>query len=470
MSYRKPSIYTFLLVGLLSFTFAYFSITYWISQKQAIHEIEELFDAQLVHSANILFNLLGESVSTIDQSSKHLPIVYHGLETMVPKPDNRSEWNALHYQRKLAYQIFNSDGKLLIKSNSAPSQSLGSQKVGLSRLTIENETWRVITYYDEDWNFWLHVAESESIREELSDELAKKTLLPGLIGLPILLLIITFIVRSGLHPLRVLATHISEREPKNLKPIRLEGMPKEITPVIWSINSLFIRLEEAIAREKKLTADAAHELRTPLSVVMLHAQNALVAKNESDRSDALKELEKGVKRVGRLLEQILTMSKVNPEIIPRTAIDLVAVSKGVVSEMAPVIYERDQEIEWQCDDESIMIEGSDFLLEILLRNLIENSSVYSPELGQIRVSALRQPESGKVVLRVEDSGPGISPEDLPKITDRFYRIQQGEGKGAGLGLALVKSIVEFHGGDLEFTHSSMGGLNVCVTLPLVNAH
>jgi len=141
MPYRKFSIYKFLLVGLLSFTFAYFSITYWVSQKQAVHEIEELFDAQLLHSANILFNLLGESVSTIDQDSKHLPVVYHGLESMVAEPSSRTEKNALRYQRKLAYQIFNPDGKLLIKSNSAPDEPLGTQKIGISRITLSDHVW-----------------------------------------------------------------------------------------------------------------------------------------------------------------------------------------------------------------------------------------------------------------------------------------------------------------------------------------
>jgi len=464
MPYRKPSIYKFLLVGLLSFTFAYFSITYWVSQKQAVHEIEELFDAQLLHSANILFNLLGESVSTIDQDSKHLPVVYHGLESMVAEPSSRTEKNALRYQRKLAYQIFNPDGKLLIKSNSAPDEPLGTQKIGISRIILSDHVWRVVTYYDEDWQFWLHVAESESIREELADEIAKQTLLPGLIGLPIMLLIMMFIIQRGMNPLKSLASMISQRDPKNLQPIDLAKAPKEVRPVVWAINSLLMRLHDAIAREQRLTADAAHELRTPLAVVMLHAQNALAAQEESQRTDSLKELEQGIMRIRRLLEQLLTLSKVNPETIPRIRVNLADIGRNVVAEMAPMVYEQDHEIEWVNEDLDLWINGSDFLLETLIRNLIDNGVMYSPKKGLIRVTTVKN-AAGFLELVVEDSGAGVEEEQLSKLTDRFFRVHQGEGKGAGLGLSLVKSIVEFHGGQLVFTRSDLGGLRVSVAFP-----
>lgn len=458
------SITRVLLVGILSLTVLYISAIYVLSQRQAVHEIEELFDAQLAHSSNILFNLLGESVSTIDQSSKHLPVVYHGLETALKngaqEGDGKDSLNALFYEKKVAYQIFNANGKLLIKSGSAPDTPFANKQPGFSRTELNQEQWRVFSMYDEDWDFWLHVAESEYIREDLAHDIAAQTLLPGLVLLPIILGLLAFIIRIAVNPLKQLAEHISKRDPKNLSPINIEHIPKEMMPVMEAINDLFLRLQDAIKREQRLTADAAHELRTPLSVVMIHAQNALAATNDVDRDSALKELEQGMSRISRLLEQLLTLSKINPESIPLSKLNLLRLTENVIAQMAPKIYEAGEEIEFKYNDalSEVNINGSDFLLEILLRNLIDNASRYSPAGGLIRVEVLST--MTEVILSVEDSGEGVTEADYEKLTERFYRQQQNQSTGAGLGLSLVNSIAQFHAGELSFYKSEMGGLGI----------
>jgi len=464
-SYVFSSMTRVLLVGILSLTVMYILAIYVLSQRQAVHEIEELFDAQLAHSSNVLFNLLGESVSTIDQNNKHLPIVYHGLESALQQgaetKKGRDSINALFYEKKVAYQIFNANGKLLIKSSSAPDSPLAEKISGFSRTLLNEEKWRVFSMYDEDWDFWLHVGESEYIREELAQEIAQHTLLPGLILLPFVLILLVFIIRIAVNPLRQMAVHISRRDPKNLSPIILANSPKEMTPVLDAINDLFIRLQSAIIREQRLTADAAHELRTPLSVVMIHAQNALASQNESDRTSALIELEKGMSRISRLLEQLLTLSKINPETIPKEKLDLVLLSQNIIAQMVPKIYEKNQEIELHYDEKAtFLISGSEFLLEILLRNLIDNASRYSPEEGLITVSVVRLEQT--VLLSIEDSGPGVPEEDFDKLAERFYRQQQNQSTGAGLGLSLVNAITQFHNGDLSFYKSKLGGLGIKV--------
>lgn len=466
------SITALLLVGVLSLTVLYIAAIYLLSQRQAVHEIEELFDAQLAHSSNILFNLLGESVSTIDQSSKHLPIVYHGLESAlrqgVKGENGRDSLNALFYEKKVAYQIFNNKSKLLIKSSSAPNVPFAEKVAGFSRTHLNNEQWRVFSRYDDDWDFWLHVAESEYIREDLAQDIAAQTLLPGLILLPIILVLLTFIIRLSVNPLKVLALHIARRDPKNLDPINLEFTPKEISPVLESINDLLFRLQDAITREQRLTADAAHELRTPLSVVLIHAQNALAADTDSDRNKALAELEEGICRISRLLEQLLTLSKINPETIPLTKLNLSSICQNLIAQMAPKIYESGQEIEFNLDNNKTVFEvyGSEFLLEILLRNLIDNSSQYSPKKGLISVTLTAKKQMISVVI--EDSGEGVPEEDYSKLTERFYRKQQAKGEGAGLGLSLVNSIVEFHDGELSFFKSDLGGLGIRVSFTSAN--
>ncbi|MEH6347624.1 MAG: ATP-binding protein [Bermanella sp.] len=462
----NSSIKRFLIISILSFTTLYLVAIYFISTHKARHEIEELFDAQLAQSSYILLNLLGDSVSTIDQNSKHLPVVYHGLnESRV------QDKNALLYEKKVAYQIWNGKGKLLIKSGSAPLTHLSKNKEGYSRIEVKNndgssEMWRVFSLYDDDWDFWLHAAESVSIREELARDISRHTLKPGVIILPFVLLSLLFIIRFGLHPLKQLTQNIRTREVNNLSAIELAHTPVEMKPVVDSLNELFSRLEDAIKREQRLTADAAHELRTPLSVIMIHAQNAIKSDDESVRDLALHELEIGVKRASRLLEQLLTLSKISPDTIPVETLKFYPLCQEAVAQMAPKVMAKDQEISLQCDTslERITLNASAFLLEILIRNLIDNASEYTPKQGQIEL--LISVVKGKLTLVVQDSGSGVSQENLGKLTDRFFREHQQTGSGAGLGLALVNSIVTFHGGALEFGPSPLGGLKVQASFPL----
>jgi len=462
------------LVVLLAFTVVKGG-SYLLIEHQAEHEIDEIFDAQLAHSAFILFNLLGESVPSIDQSSPYLPVVYHGFEdpqaehVVIEDDDAQNSGNKQYesfiYQNKLAYQVFNQQGKLLIKSSSAPDFALAGKKQGYSNLQIEGDRWRVYALYDKDWKFWLYVAESESIRDELSADISQQIVLPVLIGFPVFLLLLVLMIRLALAPLQQLVDSINRREAYSLKPINMDVIPQELNPVVNAINALLKRLDDALTREKRLTADTAHELRTPLSVVLIHAQNALNNSNEKDRDSALIELDKGVKRVARLLEQLLTLSKISPETIPKTSIKLHPLCQNILAEMAVKIMDRQQELELICapEDQDIQLSGSEFLLEILVRNLLDNASRYTPEKGVIKLTVERS--AGQTVLAVEDSGVGIDPALYPRLTERFYRQYQQQGKGAGLGLTLVNNIVEFHQGKLSFAKSSLGGLKVKMIIP-----
>ncbi|MCG6200863.1 ATP-binding protein [Psychromonas antarctica] len=458
---KSGSIKYFLLIVItLLFTF-YLVAVYLISAHRAKHEIDEIFDAQLAHSAFILFNVLGENVSLIDQTNLHLPIVYHGFEV-----DKRAVRDAVR-QNKIAYQVFNQQGKLLIKSSSAPDVAFSDKKKGYSSLQIKGRLWRVYTLYDEDLDFWLYVAESGAIRNELSEGISVKIImLPALVIFPIFLLLLAAIIRFGLAPLEQLVSSINRREAYSLKTIDLNIIPKELSPVLNAINALITRLDDALTREQRLTADTAHELRTPLSVVLIHAQNALNSDNEVDRDIALRELDSGVKRVARLLEQLLTLSKITPETLPQKALIFHQLCQNILAEMAVKIINKNQELVLCCEkeDQGICLLGSEFLLEILIRNLIDNASQYTPDKGVIKLTIKRAGQ--QMLLVVEDSGIGIDPALYIRLTERFYRQHQQQSKGAGLGLTLVNTIVEFHQGELSFAKSPLGGLQVTIRMPI----
>ena len=464
---KLGSIESFLLIVISLLLILYVSISYVLGKYQTQHEMDEIFDPQLTHSAFLLFDLLGESIASIDQDSAHLPVIYHnfngkkgGKQPSAHSPEDTD----FIYENKFAYQVFNGAGKLLIKSSSAPDTPLAKKTQGFSSIVIDQEQWRVYSLYDKTLDFWLYVAEDESLRDEISTEISAQIPLPALIISPLFFALVIICIRIALAPLKQLVTSINKRDIRSLDTIKLDVAPKEIKPVVDSINSLILRLENALSREKRLTADTAHELRTPLSVVLIHAQNALNNHSDQERVIALKALEKGVKRVARLLEQLLTLSKINPETMPKEPLNLYQLTQQTIAEMAIKIIQKDQDISLHCDREtqSIQCEGNAFLLEILTRNLIDNASQYTPENGDIKITIINNDQ--QVTISVEDSGIGIEPAFYSKITERFYRQNQQQGKGTGLGLTLVNNIVQYHQGTLNFKKSSLGGLKVEVTL------
>lgn len=471
---KAGSIQRFLVV-LISLLFCiYLGSSYLLSKEQTKHEIDELFDPQLAHSAFLLFDLLGESIPNIDQQSDSLPIIYHNFYGNMSRHavQDRAQIGKQNdvddlfiYENKFAYQVFNEQQKLLLKSSSAPNHPFAKNQQGYSQFTVGGNVWRVYSLYDKELKFWLYVAENESIRDELTQEIVEQITLPSIVIFPVFLLLLMVSVRLGLAPLKQLVASINKRDENSLEAIQLDVIPSELRPVLEANNGLIIRLQSALTREKQLTADTAHELRTPLSVVLIHAQNALNNHSELQRNSALNELEKGVKRVARLLEQLLTLSKINPEMIPKTVLNLHHLTQSVMAEMAVKIMEKNQELILDCAAEvqSCTLLGSDFLLEILIRNLLDNASQYTPEAGQIKLTISKQ--NSELQLVVEDSGIGIDSKLYDRLTQRFYRQHQQQGKGAGLGLTLVRDIVEFHQGKLTFDTSDLGGLLVKVSLP-----
>ena len=462
------SIEKFLLIIVSILFTVYIGTAYLLGKYQTRHEVNEIFDPQLTHSAFLLFDLLGESVTSIDQTSHYLPVIYHNFggrtEDKEFSAHHKTEDDDFVYENKFAYQVYNDSGKLLIRSSSAPNKPLSKMTEGFSSIMIGQEQWRVYSLYDKDLGFWLYVAEDEFLRNKIADEISAQIPLPALIITPLFLILIIVFIRIALAPLKELVSSINQQDIRSLSVMKFEVIPKEIKPVVEAINSLILRLEDALLREKRLTADTAHELRTPLSVVLIHAQNALNNHSEQQRNSALQALDTGIKRVARLLEQLLTLSKINPETMPRKSINLYQITQQTIAEMAIKVMQKDQEISLHCDrqTETEQCEGNTFLLEILMRNLIENASQYTPNNGEIKITISNVGQ--QFIFTIEDSGIGVEPEFYSKITERFYRQNQQQGKGAGLGLTLVNNIVKYHQGTINFEKSSLGGLQVNVTL------
>ena len=448
------------------------SLISWRSYRDASHEIEELFDAQLAQSARLVQGLVGHEMD---------PQARRALQEALDAAVNarRDQGVPGHdYETKLGFQVYAADGSTLLQSAGAPNGALQQLQAGLgataaplARLSagyhdvmLDGHAWRLFLLHDREDDLWILLSERGDVRGELVGKIARRSLLPDLIGLPLLALLIWFAVGWGLRPLARMAQLLKRRAPDNLAPLLLAPLPQELEPVAASLNRLLQQVNQLIEREKRFIADAAHELRTPLAVLRIHAQNALQAASEDERERALEQLIAGVDRTTRVVTQLLTLARLEPSAqrLGLTDLDLLPLCRETLAELTPLALARGQELTLDVDElADFHLSGDAASLATLLQNLVGNALQYTPDGGQIQVGL--QATAAAITLQVDDSGPGVPATQRDKLFERFYR--QGDGQGAGLGLAIVARIAELHGASIELADSPLGGLQVAVHLP-----
>ncbi|MDP1766625.1 MAG: ATP-binding protein, partial [Methylotenera sp.] len=367
------------------------------------------------------------------------------------------------YEQKLAFQIW-SEGDLLMRSTAAPTTTLGSDMEGYSESNINGEPWRVLTRWDAQHEFMIQVAEPLAARERLARHITLKMLLPTLIALPVLALLIWFGVGAGLRPLQQLKQEVKQRTANRLEPVAMAGVPEEVAPLVKALNDLFARLEEAFEGERRFTADAAHELRTPLAALKIQAQVALRSKDETERNAALENVLHGVDRATRLVEQLLALARVDPETAAANykRLDLQALTASVMADVEPLAHAKQIELLLE-EGQTCHVLGDGTQLRLLLRNLLDNAIRYTPLGGCVSVKV---GDTEGVMLEVRDTGAGIPESEREHVLQRFYRITGSGEEGSGLGLSIVQRIAELHGAQLELSDNETGpGLLVRVIWP-----
>jgi two-component system sensor histidine kinase QseC len=276
---------------------------------------------------------------------------------------------------------------------------------------------------------------------------------------------IWLIVTQGLRSLKSFAKQLQHKKADDLEPVIINRIPEELTPIVETTNALFHRLDDAFCREKRFASDAAHELKTPLSVLKINAYN--LAQGQSTPQD-ISLFNNGVERMSHVIDQIFSLYKTAPEQFNASfeSMDLYAQCQQSIAELYPQIADKDQHIE--LDGEQGMIDAHPFSITTLLQNLIANASKYTPDAGEIHVCVTTQDDH--VVLIIEDSGPGIPKEQYNRVFERFYRVgcdRHNSGvQGCGLGLSIVHQIIIRHQGLIQLSDSKFAtGLRVTVTLP-----
>jgi signal transduction histidine kinase len=316
-------------------------------------------------------------------------------------------------------------------------------------------------------SLWIQVAERSDIRSELSEKLAYAAAEPLVIGIPVLLVLLGLLIVYGLAPLGKLAQQIETRQADALTPVSLPRVPAEIAPVLDALNGLLDRLTSALERERRFTADAAHELRTPLAGLKVHAQNAARAGTAAERQASLDRMLVALDRTIHMAEQMLAYNRASASAAPdHKPVSLRQLAGEAIETLQPRIGARGLKVTLICTpaDGTAEVQGDRQKLASLVGNLLDNAVRYAPDASAIDV-ALRE-ERGAVTLEVSDEGPGI-PEDLrARVFESYYRIPGSTGGGSGLGLAIVCEVARTHGARVEIRDGRGGkGTAVLVTFP-----
>jgi two-component system, OmpR family, sensor kinase len=313
------------------------------------------------------------------------------------------------------------------------------------------------------------IVQQTAIRDETARGMAFRTLLPLLMLIPCLLLVTAFVVARSLRPMARMAAELDRRAADDLTPLPLTGMASELRPFIASINGLFARITLLMGQQRRFVADAAHELRTPITALSLQADNLCsiaVSDAARERIDILKQ---GMRRTRHLLDQLLALARHDGAPLPITGtVALDQTAKQIVADLLPEVTRRNIDLGFELV-EPVAVAGDPLIISSIVRNLVDNAARFTPDGGRIDVGVFRT--DGCAVLQIEDSGPGIPPTDLDRIFEPFYRGENPTGDGSGLGLSIVKRIVDRLGGTIELENiagaAGQAGLRATITLPAV---
>jgi two-component system, OmpR family, sensor kinase len=426
-----------LLIGLLGGMLVVQLAIYLLIYTRIEDEIDELFDAELERSA----------LAVVPGPGMLLPI---------PPPQHKVD-NPL---AGMVIVVWGESGETPIFQSGLLAGVSRSTPLGFSKTLIGNRRWRL--FATRSGKELVIAAQPRQVHITAARQITLRTLLPSLSVLPLAALTIWLAVYYGLRPLGRVTSELRLRSHRDLSPLDGARLPSDIAPVVKALNDLMLRLSEAISKQRKFIADAAHELLTPLTALRLQSQMLARAEGQARHQEAMSELQGGVSRALKMARQLLTLARhdADADLQPIAAVDLGAVIAQVVAIHTPLADTKSIRIEVDAG-QSAYIRGNEEALNTLVANLVENAIKYSDNGGLIRIG-LRQQARG-LSLAVEDSGPGIPPEEREQVFDRFYRRVESTESGSGLGLAIARDIARRHQATILLDSSNdLGGLKASV--------
>ncbi|MEJ2620396.1 MAG: ATP-binding protein [Candidatus Thiodiazotropha sp.] len=455
----------------------------------AYTEVEEIYDAALALQSRVLATLMTHEAEEEQKVKKDLQQLVQelGPELIERSPlfrqlikeylNDQKEEDYLtlidrkavpghRYESKVAFMVIDGDDQILLRYNMPAEDNTFAP--GFSDRMMAGQLWRTFGLIEPTLKLRVQVGEQYSVRQETVEYIVFNSLWPLFAALPFIGLVIWFTVSYGLKPLQQVAGKVEQRDPNSLVPISPDGVPQEVQPMLESLNRLFSRVQHALDNERQFTADAAHELRTPLAALKATAQAKQINELDVDHRSFLSQIVKGVDRTSHLLEQLLTLARMESQSMTMKhlqPVDLCRQVLDVLSEIGPNALDREIGLAFESEKEQIKVMGNAPALQILIRNLVDNAIRYTATGGEIdiRVSV----DTDKAHLIVEDSGPGIPDEQISSLFQRFKRGNNTKTEGSGLGLSIVKRIIELHQARITLTNcEKKSGLRVSIDLNL----
>ena len=414
--------------------------------------------AALVQAVAVFRNAMREADAVFDYHLQQIALSLAtgelGLPGFGPRSGARDD---LDY----VFQVWSPDGQRIYVSR--PRVELPDQAVlGYATADVNNRKWRVFSM--QAGGRTIQVAQPLLSRRALALTFALNSVWPMLLIVPLLLLVVAWVVRRSLGPLRSLSTELENRAATSFDPLDPSAVMQEMQPVVRAMNGLFARTRQAFDAQQMFVADAAHELRSPLAALRLQLQMLDRAPDESARRLAAQRLDAGIDRATHLVEQLLALARADSGgREPAAATSLAYAARQALGDTVDLAQARQVDAGLEQADELTVLAPPQGL-RMLARNLVDNAVRYCPRGGRVDVRV--RAEAGRALLEVDDSGPGIPASERPRVFDRFYRRAESPPGGSGLGLAIVKSVAERSHATVDLLDSPLGGLRVRVSFPV----
>lgn len=406
--------------------------TYW----RAAHEINELYDTDMLRLAQQTLAIS----SLIPPSAPLRP-----MPAQTPASTDSGDAGL----GDLSVAIWRgSDAPLVLDPEALQFPREGS-RTGFFDSVVSGEPWRLVYLSDPDGQTRVAVGQRIGERNDLVVAYIAGQILPWLIGLPVLIALLIFAVRRAMRPVRDLSMQLEQRSPDDATPLPSADVPGELKGLLNAMNGLLARVGTLIEQERRLTADAAHELRTPLAAVRAQWDVVQRTADPTERLQAQTSVTRGMERLDRLVSQLLTMARLDSANHADFggSVDWRAVAEQAVGDCLWIADRRDVDIAVEWPEAGILplpMAGDENALTIMLKNILDNAIRYGPRHSLVRLTF----SSSRIII--DDQGSGIAPEVLPRLGGRFVRAPGNEEAGSGLGVSIARRIAHHHGMSIHF--------------------
>lgn len=449
---KELSLRTRLVLHILLLVLSMVAVAVGISWYQTRTSIDEVFDTQQMLFAKRL------ATSDLSELVTDTPSSLPKIRTIIRKGDKGQQEDDA-----LGFAIFNSKGDNQLSDNEHGRHFPFINKTGFFDKALEtddDEVWHILYIRAPNQPYIIAVGQEKDYRNEVVNKILFGKLAPWIFGTPIMIGIVAWIIRRDLRSLRNTAQLLTRRSPQDSTPLDPSSVPKEARPLVTSLNDLFLRINEMLERERQFTADAAHELRSPLTALRLQSEVAIMKKDcQVSREHALNNLVSGIDRTSRLVDQLLALSRLDGTVLTPAElshIDWRELCAQTLRDVSPLAEHKNIQLDLNIQSLPAVVEGSHVLLKMLLSNIVNNAVRYTPEHGLVVVTLCHHS------LSVTDNGTGVMPGHLARLGERFFRPPGMSENGSGLGLSIVKRIARLHQFDVSWGNRAEGGFRVSV--------